>query len=129
MQRRIFLRASAALAAAGFPAQSLLAAAASSPLQFLWQAQPFDYARLKGRARALAAQAYDATEHTILDEVGKLDWDQRLHAPTPPLPVTKRISGFIRLVVWPSPSLKALRMAQFEVATLRATMDIPRVIF
>jgi len=80
MQRRIFLRASAALAAAGFPAQSLLAAAASSPLQFLWQAQPFDYARLKGRARALAAQAYDAPEHTILDEVGKLDWDPRLHA-------------------------------------------------
>jgi hypothetical protein len=35
MQRRDFLKAEASLAAAGFPAQSLLAVAASSPLQFL----------------------------------------------------------------------------------------------
>jgi glucan biosynthesis protein len=91
MQRRDFLKASAALAAAGFPTQSLLAAAAApSPLPFLGQAQPFDYARLKGRARALAAHAYHAPERTIPDQVGKLDWDQRLRAPDEHVPVGRK---------------------------------------
>ena len=77
MQRRDFLKASAALAAAGFPAQSLLAAASSTgPLKFLGQAQAFDYAGLKGSARLLATQAYQPPANTIPDEVSKLDWDQ-----------------------------------------------------
>lgn len=77
MQRRDFLKASAALVAAGFPAQSLLAAAAApSPLKFLGTAQPFDYAWLKGYARQLAGQPYRAPENHIPDEVTKLDWDQ-----------------------------------------------------
>jgi glucans biosynthesis protein len=77
MQRRDFLRASAALAAAGFPAHSLLAAAnLPSPLKFIGKAQPFDYAWLKGRARTLAMQAYQAPVSHIPDEVSKMDWDQ-----------------------------------------------------
>ena len=77
MQRRDFLKASAALAAAGFPAQSLFAAAAAtSPLQFLGKPQAFDTAWLKGYARQLAAQPYRAPENHIPDEVAKLDWDQ-----------------------------------------------------
>jgi glucans biosynthesis protein len=77
MQRRDFLRASAALGAAGFPAVSLLAAAAApSPLKFLGQPQAFDYASLKGAARALAAQAYRAPVSHLPPEVSQLDWDQ-----------------------------------------------------
>jgi len=77
MQRRDFLKASAALAAAGFPAQSLFAAAAApSPLKFLGKAQAFDYAWLKGHARQLGSQPYRAPENHIPEEVGKLDWDQ-----------------------------------------------------
>ncbi|MEO8599152.1 MAG: glucan biosynthesis protein, partial [bacterium] len=77
MQRRDFLKASAALAAAGFPAQSLFAAAAApSPLKFLSKPRAFDTAWLKGYARQLAAQPYRAPESHIPDEVKKLDWDQ-----------------------------------------------------
>lgn len=75
MQRRDFLQASAALVAAGFPAQSLFAAAAS-PLKFLGAARPFDYAWLKGYARQYAGQPYRAPESHIPAEVKKLDWDQ-----------------------------------------------------
>jgi len=77
MQRRDFLKASAALAAAGFPAAPLLAAAGgASPLQFLGEARPFDYAWLKGQARQYAQQPYRAPESHIPDEVKRLDWDQ-----------------------------------------------------
>ncbi|NMM28251.1 MAG: glucan biosynthesis protein D [Glaciimonas sp.] len=77
MQRRDFLKASAALAAAGFPAHSLFAAAAApSPLKFLGKPQAFDTAWLKGYARQLAGQPYRAPENHIPDEIRKLDWDQ-----------------------------------------------------
>ncbi|MGB7481450.1 MAG: glucan biosynthesis protein D [Burkholderiaceae bacterium] len=77
MQRRDFLKASAALAAAGFPAAPLLAAAGTaSPLQFLGEARTFDYAWLKGYARQYAQQPYRAPESHIPDEVKRLDWDQ-----------------------------------------------------
>lgn len=77
MQRRDFLKASAALAAAGFPVRPLLAAAAaSSPLKFLGEARSFDYAWLKGYARQYAQQPYRAPESHIPDEVRQLDWDQ-----------------------------------------------------
>ena len=77
MQRRDFLRASAALSAAGFPAASLFAAATvPSPLKFLGQPQAFGYASLKGAARALAAQAYRAPVGQLPTAVSQLDWDQ-----------------------------------------------------
>lgn len=77
MQRRDFLKASAALVAAGFPAQSLWAVAtASSPLKFLGKARAFDFAWLKGSARELAGRPYRALENVIPDAVRKLDWDQ-----------------------------------------------------
>ena len=64
MQRRDFLKASAALAAAGFPATPLLAAAvtatATGKLKHLGAAQAFDYAWLKGQARAQAGHPYQA---------------------------------------------------------------------
>src|SRR5262245_7309655 len=78
MRRRDLLKASAMLAAAGFPLTRLLAADPASAAQpkILGQAQPFDYAWLKGQARALAAAAYGATNHPIPDEVKNLGWDQ-----------------------------------------------------
>src|SRR5215510_2040509 len=78
MRRRDLLKASATLAAAGFPLTRLLAADPASAAQpkILGQAQPFDYAWLKGQARALAAAAYGATNHPIPDEVKNLGWDQ-----------------------------------------------------
>jgi glucans biosynthesis protein len=77
MLRRDFLKASTALAAAGFPAASLFAAAnGASPLKFLGQPRAFDYAWLKGYARQLSEQPYRAPENHIPDEVRNLDWDQ-----------------------------------------------------
>ncbi len=77
MQRRDFLKASAALAAAGFPVQSLFAAAsAASPLQFFGAKQAFDYAWLKGQARHMAGQAYQVPASHVPDEVKHLNWDQ-----------------------------------------------------
>ena len=77
MQRRDFLRASAALGAAGFPAASLLAAAAApSPLKPLGQSQAFDYASLKGAARALAGETYRSPISHLPAEVSQLNWDQ-----------------------------------------------------
>ncbi|MFC5474930.1 glucan biosynthesis protein [Paraherbaspirillum soli] len=77
MQRRDFLKASAALAAAGFPASSLLAAAAApDKLSFLGQPKAFDYAWLKGHARHLAGQPYRAPESHVPEQVKALDWEQ-----------------------------------------------------
>ncbi len=77
MQRRDFLQASAALGAAGFPAASLLAAAAApTTLKSLGQPQAFDHASLKGTARALAAQPYRAPVSHLPAAVSQLDWDQ-----------------------------------------------------
>jgi len=77
MLRRDFLKASAALAAAGFPASSLLAAAtAPAQLKFLGQPQAFDYAWLKGHAKQLASQPYQLPVNHIPPEVKALDWDQ-----------------------------------------------------
>lgn len=45
-------------------------------LHYLSEAQPFDYAALKGRARALAAQPYQAAQNRLPAEVKQLDWDQ-----------------------------------------------------
>jgi len=77
MQRRDLLKASAALALAGFPAAPLFAAARSpSRLKTLDQAQPFNYAWLKGRARAMASRPYQAPPNNVPPQVKALDWDQ-----------------------------------------------------
>lgn len=80
MQRRQFLTsAAAALVASGLPLPAQLLAAtrrkhgtgvASGP------PRPFDYATLKGRARALAAAAYVAPDRTLPPAIAALDWDQ-----------------------------------------------------
>ncbi|MDB5777339.1 MAG: Glucans biosynthesis protein precursor [Herbaspirillum sp.] len=87
MKRRDLLKASAALAAAGFPSAPLWAAAngtgkpaAANHLQYVGGApQSFDYAWLKGQARAQAGMAYQAPVSHIPSEVDKLGWD-RYHA-------------------------------------------------
>ena len=53
IDRRDFLKASAALGLAALPMPSR-GAAAHAPLKTLGEPRPFDYAWLKGQARALA---------------------------------------------------------------------------
>jgi glucans biosynthesis protein len=77
MQRRDFLRALAALTVAGLPLPGLFAAeSAPTTLSPLGQPQAFDYAWLKGRARALANGIYQPPASNLPDEVKVLDWDQ-----------------------------------------------------
>jgi glucans biosynthesis protein len=59
MQRRAFLRACAALTVAGLPLANLCTTApATAALNPLGPPRAFDYAWLKGQARALAAGVY-----------------------------------------------------------------------
>jgi glucans biosynthesis protein len=77
MQRRDFLRAFAALPLAGLPLPSLGAAhAALTTLSPPGPPQAFDYAWLKGRARALANSAYQPPISHLPVAVQVLDWDQ-----------------------------------------------------
>jgi glucans biosynthesis protein len=82
MHRRDLLKASAALALAGIylprPAGAANPAAPDVPsrLKTLGQAQPFDYAWLKGRARTMAQQAYKPQSGDLPARVAALDWDQ-----------------------------------------------------
>ena len=77
MQRRQFLtNAAAAFAALGLPAPALLAAPAITRLRRLGRAEPFDYARLKGMARTLAAAPYKTHKRVLPAPVEALDWDQ-----------------------------------------------------
>jgi glucans biosynthesis protein len=74
MHRRQFLtRAAAALAAAGLPLPLLEARAA--PLA-LGRGHAFDYAWLKGHARALAGRAHVPRSDSLPAAVASLDWDQ-----------------------------------------------------
>jgi glucans biosynthesis protein len=75
MQRRDFLRACAALTVAGLPLPNLCAAvpATTSPLG---SPQAFNYAWLKGQARALANGAYRPPVSHLPEAVKTLDWDQ-----------------------------------------------------
>jgi len=67
MQRRDFLRnASVALAAFGLPALPACAAQGNQVgLRRLGQPQPFDFASLKGQARALSQAAYQSHKRTL----------------------------------------------------------------
>lgn len=79
MQRRQFLKhAGTAFTALGLPALplQLLAADRAVGLRRLGRPQPFDYAWLKGRARALAEAPYQSHKRTLPAPVEALDWDQ-----------------------------------------------------
>lgn len=78
MQRRDFLRAAGALAGAGFPAAAAVLArpAEAAGLKRLGAAERFDYATLKGRARARSASAYVSHAGELPAQVAALDWDQ-----------------------------------------------------
>lgn len=77
MQRRDLLKASAALALAGFSSPHLYAAgSATAKLKTLGRAEAFDYAWLKGRARNLAGQPYHLASSEVPQAVKSLDWDQ-----------------------------------------------------
>ncbi|HEX7812445.1 MAG TPA: glucan biosynthesis protein D [Burkholderiales bacterium] len=77
MHRRDLLKSAGALALAGSPflhwAEAL---AAQGGLRHLGKPRPFDYAWLKGQARALAGQPYLEQAHPVPPEVERLDWDQ-----------------------------------------------------
>jgi len=77
MQRRDFLRACAALTVAGLPLPNLGGTApATAALTPLGPPQAFDYAWLKGQARALAAGVYQPPVSHLPEAVKTLDWDQ-----------------------------------------------------
>lgn len=78
MQRRHFLKnAAAALAALGLPALPQWALAAKAVgLRRLGQPQPFDYAWLKGQARALAKAPYKSHKQVLPGPLEGLNWDQ-----------------------------------------------------
>jgi len=75
MSRRDTLKTLGILAAWGFVPASL-GARAAQPARADGPAAPFDYAALKGRARALAASAYQANKPALPPEVKALDWDR-----------------------------------------------------
>jgi len=78
MQRRDFLRAFASLIAAGLPRPGRSAAglATTTTLSPLGKPQAFDYAWLKGQARALANGTYQPPVSQIPDAVRALDYDR-----------------------------------------------------
>jgi glucans biosynthesis protein len=75
MQRRELLKIMAAFTAAGLPLPAVSAAA--SRLRVVpGKSQSFDYASLKGRARAMAQTQHVASTEKIPAAVERLDWDQ-----------------------------------------------------
>jgi glucans biosynthesis protein len=78
MHRRDFLRVFAALTAMGLPLPDLFGAGptATNTLSPLGPLRAFDYAWLKGQARALANGLYQPPASYIPDAVRALDWDQ-----------------------------------------------------
>ena len=77
MSRRRFLRTGVAALAATAPWSWLAAGAdARTPaLKRLGSPEPFDYARLKGAARTLAASPYKAPSEQLPPVIERLDWD------------------------------------------------------
>jgi periplasmic glucans biosynthesis protein len=77
MRRRDFLRACALLTTASLPLPGCFAAEpAATMLSPLGTPQAFDYAWLKGQARALANAIYRPPLSHLPDPVQALDWDQ-----------------------------------------------------
>ena len=77
MQRRELLQSAAAFASLGLTAPSLLLSLpAKADLRKLGIPQSFDYAWLKGQARALSGQPFQPREGQIPDKLGQMSWDQ-----------------------------------------------------
>ena len=79
MQRRELLKSAAALATASLPLSALVlgrAYATGFELKTLGTPQTFDYAWLKGQARALSAQPYQNRAGAIPASLSGLNWDQ-----------------------------------------------------
>jgi len=78
MQRRDFIKSTAALGAMSLTPLGSLANLLNTPAgtRFIGEPQPFDYAWLKGRARALAAAPYEAPSAVLPPEISALDWDK-----------------------------------------------------
>jgi periplasmic glucans biosynthesis protein len=76
-KRQLLQRSAATLAFAGLPVPALFLSrnAHAVPAKPLGQAQPFDFAVLKGRARSLAAQPYKAPPAALPGPLAKMDWD------------------------------------------------------
>jgi len=75
MSRRRFLRSGAALLTVAGADWLLAGAAAPARPPHEEAPEPFDYARLKGLARARAAQAYVAPAKRLPPAIAALDWD------------------------------------------------------
>ncbi|MBI4207914.1 MAG: glucan biosynthesis protein D [Betaproteobacteria bacterium] len=75
MQRRTVLKTLGALTVPGISLPWAASAGAAS-LKSLGKPQPFDYAWLKGQARALANTAHQPPASRLPDQVKNLDWDQ-----------------------------------------------------
>jgi glucans biosynthesis protein len=75
MQRRDWLKACAALAAVSVAPGGAVSAEVAR-LKQRGSPQPFDYARLKGHARALAGQAYRPFAGQLPTELRSMDYDQ-----------------------------------------------------
>lgn len=78
MNRRGLLQAGAATVALRVPfaAAALGDLLGAVPPRYLGAPQAFDYAVLKGRARALASSPYVTTPDPLPDAIRNLDWDQ-----------------------------------------------------
>ena len=78
MRRRAFLKRSLLLPAAALPLTRALSAGPTvdATVKMLGTPQPFDYAWLKGQARALANQPSRPARDDIPDVLKNLDWDQ-----------------------------------------------------
>ena len=76
-KRQLLQKSAATLAFAGLPGAALFLgrSAHAVPAKPLGQAQPFDFAVLKGRARALTGLAYKAPPSTLPGPLAKMDWD------------------------------------------------------
>jgi periplasmic glucans biosynthesis protein len=72
VRRRAILQSAVALAAGRLAYSDLASAAASAPAP----SQPFDYAWLKGQARKLGGNAYQASQDTLPPAMAKLSYDQ-----------------------------------------------------
>ncbi len=76
MQRRSFLGAAGALAAAGCSNVLVPPAAQAAGLRSLGEPARFDYAWLKGAARDLSARPYRPHGNALPRDVAALDWDR-----------------------------------------------------
>jgi glucans biosynthesis protein len=77
MQRRDLLKQAATMAAFS-PIASLLTSgsAEAAGLKKIGEAEPFDYAWLKGKAKAMAKDPYAPPPSTLPPPISNLDWDQ-----------------------------------------------------